>query len=188
MSVEIGMLAGGVTLLAFVFYIRDAVTGQSRPNKATWIIWTVLALVITASYYTVGARDTIWASVGFTIGQASVALVSLKYGTKGWSRFDKICLAGAAGGLAAWGLTGSAMLALILAMAVDFLGAMPTIKKLLEDPASESRTAWIVFSLGNLLNVAAIEKWTLEIALFPVYFLFVNGIVLALSFRKAKNI
>lgn len=187
MSLEIGILAGLVTLSAFAFYIKDAIEGKSRPSRATWIIWTILAIVITASYYSAGARDTIWAAAGFTVGQAAVALVSLKYGAKGWSIFDRICLAGAGFGIVLWFASGSAMLALIFAIAVDFLGAMPTIKKLLEDPASESRTAWVVFSIGNLLNVLAIDKWTLEIALFPVYFLFVNGIVLALSLRAPRS-
>ena len=186
MSFELGLLAGLVTLSAFFFYIRDSVSGRSRPNRATWIIWTVLSLVITASYYASGARDTIWAAIGFTIGQASVALVSLRYGTGGWSTFDKACLAGAGLGLFAWALSGSAFLALIIAMMVDAVGALPTIRKLLAEPDSESRTAWAVFSIGNILNVLAIERWTIEIALFPVYFLIVNGVVLLLSLRKPK--
>ena len=188
MSFELGVLAGIVTLSAFFFYVRDCLSGRSRPNRATWIIWSVLSLVITASYYAAGARDTIWASAGFTIGQFSVALVSLKYGTGGWSILDRICLAGAGLCLLAWALSGSALLALVLAILVDLVGAVPTIKKLLDDPASESRTAWMVFSVGNLLNVLAIESWTIEIALFPVYFLFVNGIILALSMAKPKKI
>ncbi|HSB46882.1 MAG TPA: hypothetical protein VLD37_02625 [Candidatus Bilamarchaeum sp.] len=181
---EIGILAGIVTLSAFAFYIKDAVGGKSRPNRATWAIWTVLALVITASYYAAGARDTIFAAAAFTLGQASVALVSIRYGTGGWSIFDRLCLGGAFLGIILWFASGSALLALVFAICVDFLGAMPTIKKLLEEPGSESRAAWTVFSLGNLLNVLAIESWTMEIALFPLYFLVVNGIVLALSLRR----
>lgn len=187
MSFELGLLAGFVTLLAFLFYIRDAIDRKSRPNRATWIIWTVLSMVISASYYAAGARDTIWAALGFTIGQAAVALVSLRYGTPGWSALDKACLAGAAMGMAAWALSGSAFLALLIAMAVDFIGAIPTIRKALREPDSESRAGWILFGIGNILNVLAIERWTPEIAIFPIYFLLVNGIILALSLRKPKK-
>jgi hypothetical protein len=188
MSLVLGLLAGLVTLSAFVFYIRDCVRGRSRPNRATWLIWTTLALIITASYYSVGARDTVWASAGFTIGQASVAVASFRYGTKGWSGFDKLCLAGAACGLALWAFSGSAMLALVFAMAVDAVGALPTIRKLLHDPLSESRTGWLVFTAGNALNMLAIDSWTPEIALFPAYFLLLNGFILWLSLRKPKNV
>lgn len=187
MSGEIGVLAGIVTISAFIPYIRDVVRGKTKPSRSTWIIWSILALILTASYYSVGARDTIWASIGFTLGQIAVALVSIRYGVGGWTFFDRICFIGAASGLAAWAVSGSALTGLLSAMAVDFIGALPTIKKLYLEPGSESQTSWLIFSAGNILNVAAIDKWSLEIALFPVYFLIVNGIIFALSLRRTKK-
>jgi hypothetical protein len=93
----------------------------------------------------------------------------------------------AASSLLIWAISGSAITALILTMAADFIGALPTMRKLLQDPGSESRTAWMIIIASNVVNVLAIETWTLEIALFPIYFIFVNATILSLSLRKAPR-
>jgi hypothetical protein len=165
----LGIIAGIIGFLAFVPYILDTLSHKTKPNKATWIIWAVLGLIIAASYWSAGARDTAWTPIGYAIGILAVAALSLKYGEEGWTALDKACLIGAGVGLAVWAITSEPVFAFFLTTAIDAIGGIPTILKAYKKPETESRAAWAMFLIANSLNLLAISEWSLVIALYPVY-------------------
>ncbi len=166
---SIGIIAGIIGFLAFVPYILDTLSRRTKPNKATWIIWAILGIIIAASYYSAGARDTVWLPAGYAVGILVIAALSLKYGDEGWSFLDKACLLGAGAGLCLWAATGEPATAYYLTTIVDAIGAVPTIAKAYKRPETESRPAWAMFLVADVLNLMAIGEWTLLIALYPVY-------------------
>lgn len=184
---SVGMLAGMVGILGFVPYAAGIIKRTTVPNKATWIVWAVLGAVIAASYYYAGAVESAWVPIAYAFGIFVIAILSLKYGQEGWTRLDKGCLAGAALGLVLWGLTGEAVSALYLATIVDAAGSLPTIRKTYGDPKSESRAAWILFSVAAVLNLFAIREWTLSSASYPVYLVILDAVMLWLIFRKSAG-
>lgn len=165
----LGLIAGIIGFLAFVPYILDTLNHRTKPNKATWIIWAVLGIIIAASYWSAGARDTAWVPIGYAIGILAVTALSFKYGEDGWTALDKACLLGAGAGIAAWAITSEPVFALYLTTGVDAIGAVPTIMKAYWRPETESRAAWGMFLVANSLNLLAIGEWTLTMALYPVY-------------------
>lgn len=181
---SIGMLAGIVGILGFVPYAFGIINRTTIPNKATWIVWAVLGAVIAASYYYAGAVESAWVPIAYSFGIFVIAILSLKYGQEGWTVLDKGCLAGAALGLAMWGLTGEPVSALYIATLVDAMGSLPTIKKTYEEPGSESKSAWALFTVAAVLNLFAIREWTLASASYPVYLVILDVVMLALIFRK----
>ncbi len=182
---SIGFVAGLLALTAYFPYVINALSGKNRPNRATWLIWNILGIVLLASYYSVGATDTLWIPLFNQAGFLAVLLVSVKHGEGGWDGIDRWCLGGAALGLISWAAFGSPLSALLISIAVDMMGAIPTLKKALEDPAHEDRLAWIIFLAANTLNLFAISEWSLRIAAYPAY-LFVLCLVMVsiLVFRK----
>lgn len=186
-----GIAAGITAIGAYMPYISSIIKGRTRPNRASWLIWAVLGIIICASYWSVGARNTFW----FTLptGMIITALLSIKYGVGGWTTFDRMCLLGAGIGLLLWWLSGIPFTALIIGILIDIIGYLPTMRKIWHDQESEDRLAWVMFFSASVLNVLALEIWTFEIAILPAYVVIFNGIVLALLFfphrkkqRKAK--
>jgi hypothetical protein len=175
----LGIAAAIIGFSANIPYIIGILNRKTKPNKATWMIWAVLSVIIAASYYASGARDTAWTPIAYAIGATMVAILSVKYGEEGWTALDKGCLAGAALGLALWAITKEPVFAYYLTTTVDAIGAIPTIKKAWERPESEANLAWPIFSVANTLNLLAITQWTLTIALYPVY-VFVMEIAMTL--------
>ncbi len=180
----IGQAAGAVSFVAYVLYYISIIQGRSRPNRATWIILTVVGVLIAASYYASGARNTMWVALAYTIGPFIAALLAFKYGEGGTTRFDIFCLAGCAFSVVLWALSENPLYTLIINIVIDFLGILPTLKKSFFDPLSEDALAWSVTTVSNALNIFAIEAWVFSIAVYPVYMLAVNGLVTLFIFRK----
>jgi len=188
----IGMAAGVVAFAANIPYIYSILKGRTTPNRATWWIWFVLGTIIALSYYSVGARDTLWVPITAAIGPFVIALLSLKYGVGGWTMFDRICLIGAAIGLALWAAFNSPFIALLLMIAVDGLGYLPTMRKIRLEPQSEDRLAWSMFYVSSIMNLFAVSVWVPEIAVYPVYIFVFNTMMMGLLFlhrsaRKPRN-
>ncbi|MDO8519474.1 MAG: hypothetical protein Q7T11_04865, partial [Deltaproteobacteria bacterium] len=99
---------------------------------------------------------------------------------------DALCLSAAGIGLLLWWVFNSPLPALYLSMAIDFVGALPTLKKSYLDPQSEDRLTWILFWAANTLNLFAIQQWTLAMAAYPLYLFFISGAILFLLLKNKK--
>ena len=137
-------------------------------------------MMLAGSYYSLGARDTIWVPVGYVIGPLVIAILSLKYGEEGWSKFDRFCLAGAVAAGVLWWVFKTPMTALIVNLVMDWLGLMPTARKAYHRPHTEDRLSWMCWFVGSLLNLFAVGTWTVELAIYPIYMAVGNGIIAAL--------
>lgn len=180
----IGKLAGVISLSAYFFYIYAIVRGTTKPNKATWWILTLVGSMIAASYFASGGRNAIWIAISYVVGPLLVAILSLRYGEGGWSKLDKVCLAGTVVSFFVWIFLNSPFLALLVNIFIDFLGLLPTVKKSYLRPWTEDRFAWTLTVAACVLNLFALENWGPEISLYPIYLVVINGIVAIFLFRK----
>ena len=176
----LGMVAGIISIAAFLPYISSILKGSTRPHRMTWLIWTVLGFVIAFSYHSIGARDTFWAAASYALGPLIVCVLSLRYGEGGWTRFDLLCLAAAASSIIAWKMTGSPRVGLAMSVLADACGALPTLKKSYYRPEHENRTAWTIGFLGAFVNLFAISNWAnLQISTYPIYMFVNTGLIAA---------
>lgn len=183
-----GELAGVVSLLAYCIYIVSVLKGEAKPNRATWAIWTVVGCILAVSYYFSGATTTIWVPISNSIGPFIIALIALKRGEGGWTRFDRMCLLGAGTGLLLWWIFNSALLALLANLFVDFMGALPTIRKTYRDPLGENTLAWVLFFTANTLNLFALNTWNFSIVIYPLYLFAVSCTIMFLVFFRSRGV
>lgn len=189
MPIIFGWLATAATAAGYGLYIYSTIRpGGTRPSRMTWFILAALSSLTAWSYFQLGASSTFGTALFCAIGSIAVALLSIKYGHGGWELIDKITLLGVLVTCAIWYITGSAFVALIAALIVDFLALLPTMGKILKLPETEEFFPWFVTVVGSALNILALDvtrsnEWTAEMAVYPVYMIFVNGSVLALIAR-----
>lgn len=179
----LGMAAGFFSILCVIPYIVTILQGKTHPSRATWWIWFVLSSAISLSYYSTGATTTIWLPVCGGIGQLAVALLSLKYGEGGWSRFDRVCLIGVGLSFLVWWGFNAPFVALLCNLIIDLLGALPTALKSYQKPEQESLLTWSLYLIGSILNLLAVEHWSIELAVFPLYIFAVNAAIVACLLR-----
>ena len=183
----LGMAAGILNLAAFVPFIVTIFSDGKRPNRATWIIWAVLNWILLFQYSQTGANETWWVTLGLVVGSTPLALLTLRWGEGGWTRFDLCCIAGAAVSLVVWLYFGSPQTGLLMALAVDGFGVAATIRHAYRKPWEESAIAWSLFFVGDALNVAAVSDWSMDafgIWIYPVVMALYTTPIFVLTLRK----
>lgn len=182
-SILAGQVAGVISAVAFLPYILSIFRGQAKPNLASWFIWTVVGIALCTSHWATGARHSVWVPLSYVLGPFVVTLLAIRYGERTWTRFDKACLAAAALSFVLWWLSGSPLVALCMNVLIDFLGALPTIRKSWTHPESEDRLSWAMFLVANTINLLAVEAWRFSGAMYPLYLVLVTFIITVLLWR-----
>lgn len=118
-----------------------------------------------------------WIPIAYVIGPFCTGILSIKFGVGGWTKLDGICLLGVGIGLILWGVYRSPQFTLGLNIGIDFLGALPTIRKAIRDPYSEDLLSWLLFAAANIINLLAVDRWEWQIAVHPVYMMLITAII-----------
>lgn len=182
----IGIIAGILALLGYIPYIISIVNGKTRPNKATWVIWSIVGALLAFSFLAEGDKNAIWLPLGYFIGPLIIAVLSLRYGYSVWSKLDKICIVAAIISILPWVVLKDATLTLLINVLIDSTGALPTIVKSYREPKTEDFSAWLIFFIANTTQLFAIGDWNTA-AIYPIYlFLLAGTIVVLLLKDKVK--
>lgn len=166
-----GYFSGTVVALAAILYARAIISGKVQSNKVTWFVWIFVTGMICLSYYKEnGLVTSIWVSIAYFLGTLLTFILLAFFARKGeWSLIEKLCLAGVFMIIILWTITGSALLALNLTMAVDIVGAIPLLITVYKDSRADYAPAWLLGLIGNLINLFAVERWNWSNASYPVY-------------------
>ncbi len=170
----IGVLAGLISLTAFPPYIFDMFKGTTRPERASWFIWTVLSIIAFTTQIAEGARWSLILIGVQTFGITLTFLLSLKFGYGGLKKRDIVSLIVASFGLVLWGITNQPILALVLVIIIDIAGAWLTVYKAYRDPESETEITWWLDSVASSLGVIAVGAITPSLLLYPGYLVLAN--------------
>lgn len=188
-KVVLGLIAGAIALLAYVVYVVSILRGKSKPNRATWWIWSFMGLVLALSYQFSGAENTIWVPYVEFLGPFIIALLSLKYGEGGLNdKTDAICLIGALLSILLWIISKNPVVALITNLITDSFAIVPTIKKSYLRPEGEDFWAWFGTGMADSLNFFAVERFSFAILIYPVYMLLSDLIIIVILFIRKKNV
>lgn len=178
----IGITAGVLSLVGYIPYIWSIFAGRTRPNKATWIIWTVIGGLLALSYFIEGEAQAIWQPIGYFIGPLIVAVLAFRFGYSEWTKLDIFCLIAAALSLIPWIFANDAILTLIINVFIDSTGAIPTLVKTYKEPDTEDLIAWIIFFIANTLQLLALTQLNFSI-IYPIYLFFLAGGMVALILK-----
>ncbi|MDZ7962983.1 MAG: hypothetical protein RMY34_34845 [Aulosira sp. DedQUE10] len=181
----IGVVAGFLSLLGFLPYLVSIYQGKTRPNRVTWWIWAIVGLILCSSYYSSGAVNTIWVPVCSAVGHLIIAILAIKYGEGGWNRFDRGCLLSAGISLLLWWQFSSPIIALVINIGIDFLGALPTIRKSYYQPQTEDPFTWTIFLSAHTLNLFALKNWSFALSAYPLY-LFCSTATIVIFLLRSK--
>jgi hypothetical protein len=182
--ITMGQLSGILSLIAYFLYFLSVITRKTIPNRVTWIVLSVIGLLIFLSSVELGATEAIWFQLSYFIGPFAIFLASIKYGEGGWSSLDMLCLSVSLLSILLWLSTSSPMTVLAVNIIADFFAIIPTIRKSYLNPESEASLPWILTCVASLLSVFTINNWVIPEYLYPMYMLVFNTLIVALVTRE----
>jgi hypothetical protein len=181
------LVGAAASVLAALVYIRSMLRGDAKPNRVSWLMWSVAPFIATAAALSSGVG---WAVLPvFMSGAMPFTIFTASFLTKKayWklSSFDYFCGALSILALILWLVTQNSSLAIVFAIGSDASAAIPTLTKAWSYPETES--AW-PFTLG-VFNAATsftvLQLWSFNELAFPLYLVVIN-LVLALAVYHRK--
>lgn len=176
------IFAGFFQIAGFFPYVLAVLRKETKPIKATWIIWASLDTITFAGMY---AKDTVNGQIlGAVIGVWVVVAFAFKYGVPGWTKLDKYCLGSAIFGVILWFVFKNPIFGIMTSLAVVFLGSIPTFVSAWKDPGREDKLAWTIFWIACVCAIVAIPHWTLADAAQPMTFFAIETIMMYILFIR----
>lgn len=178
-----GLLSAILTTFAYLPYVRDTLRGKTQPQRASWLIWSILGTIALCSQAFEGATHSMWFAGTQVGGTVLVFLLAIRRGVGGFlSRRDRLVLVMAAGGLVAWYFTETAIYALAITISISLLGGLVTVAKAYRAPSSETLSTWALSLLASICAILAVGELNWVLLAYPLYLLTLNGaIILAIA-------
>lgn len=184
----VGIIAGVIKLVGLVPYVKDIFRKKTKPERATWWIWSILNAVALAALIDAGGKWQLIMVACQTFITGLIAVLSLKYGYGTFRRKDVVSIAAAVVGVILWQITSQPLLALLVVIAVDALAAALTAVKTWEDPSTETLVSWVMSTLGDFFGVLAVGALNFTQLSYPVYILIADAAVMLIIVYRRKQI
>jgi hypothetical protein len=191
MTQIISIIASICNLLSGATYFKQVFKEESIPNPATWLIWVVVTILNTLTYFLLSGGN-FWISLA-SGAQAFMILVIFFFSLwKGkFSRLhaiDIICLVLALIIGIFWKISGNFVISNIALQALFTLSFYPTIYGLLTKKAKEKPAPWF-FAVGSyslqIINIL-LNPVSLFALVFPIVNLLGQGIVGIIALRQRE--
>ena len=161
---------------AYVVIGYDIGRGSTRPIITTWFIWTIVNVIMFFAMREEALRydRTLSAQmIAYTVGTACILLLTLtRRGTWIWTRSDLYVLLGAVVALGLWFAMNDPVYALVTSLFATGIGSAPLWIELSRNPKSQGTIPWLMWWIGGLLGLFAVEKqnelteWIMPITVF----------------------
>lgn len=165
------IVVSALSLIGSGHYIWNTIKGITKPNRVSYFIWGVAPLIGGAAAISSGVT---WAVLPVLLSGFSpllVFLASFINPNSYWklTRFDYACGATSILALVLWYVTEQPVVAIIFALASDFLAGIPTAIKAWKYPETETVSAYVTSGIGNALSFLVMKEFTFVNYAFPGY-------------------
>jgi hypothetical protein len=179
-------VGAALQLIGGMNYFINTLKGKTKPNRVTWLLWSVAPIVGGIAAITNGATWAIIPVVMAGVPELLIFFASFINKKAYWKlgKGDYLCGAFAVLALILWAITKDANIAIIFSIIADVLAAIPTIMKSWSHPETESGLNFILGTLAQVTGLIAIENWTFSEASFGMYLFLMDSLLVAIIYRK----
>lgn len=186
-KVILGAIAAVMTFVAHIPYIVTILRGTNKPHMFTWIIWTLLTVIVLAAQITGGAGPGAWSTGVVLIPCLVITALSFTRGEKNITRADWAMFLAGLAAIPAWIVTSDPLWAVVIVVVIDALAFGPTFRKAWWKPFEENSTMYGVNIIRHSFSIAALAIYTPVTALYPIMLWVMNTAMWAmLTTRRRK--
>lgn len=181
------MMGGLLCIISAIPYLAHTLQGKTHPNIVTWFTWSLMNAIATSAAFSDGATQTAIFAGGALVATSSITLASLvKQGVHKYTRFDIFCQIVALIGILLWQLTDQPAIAIAINLVAELFGYTPTLRHAWREPQHETWQTFALTLLGSALTLVALTTHTFVSLAYPVYFLIVDTILVAVIIGRRR--
>jgi hypothetical protein len=188
-SENFAVLGALIGSLGGLYYLYETITGKSKPNRMTWLLWGIFPMITFFAQRAQGVHGISWAT--FVSGFTPLLVLGASFLNKKayWQGqpLDYVCFAAGILGIGLWAITHDPNLAIIFSIVADFCAAIPTLIKARKYPETESWIAYTISTVGFGFTIVTIHAWRFENYAFIIYLTFINGLLATLAYHRPDN-
>ena len=169
-------------------YLWDILRARVRPHAYTWFVWTVVTGIVFFGQVAKGAGIGALPTAASELFTLIIFLLSLKYGFKGITKVDTIFLVLALLGIGLWILTDDPTWSVIIAVGIDLIAFVPTLRKTWTYPSTETPILYSSNVLRHILALFSLQTYNIATTLHSIAMIITNSLMaLFILFRKEKG-
>jgi len=173
--------------VAAIPYLIDVVHKKTKPRIVTWTIWTILMAIAGFAALDSGAVPAAVLSFASAVSTSLVVILGYKNSDKTYTKLDIFSFIGAISGLVLWWAFNSPLIAIVMSVVIDFIGAIPTIWHSYKKPQEETASFFILCFFSALLALLAVENFSVAATLVPIYLMIIDGFIGVLIIIRKRS-
>ncbi len=188
------ILAGVAAVLAVAGnlpYLWDIVKGRVKPHPYTWLVWSLVSCIIFFGQLAKGAGVGAIPTAASEIFTLIIFLFSLKYGFRGIKKIDTFFFVCALLGVGLWVLTKDPTYSVIIAVTIDLIAFVPTLRKTWQHPTTETPILYSSNVIRHILALFSLQAYNIATTLHSIAMITSNSLmtffILGQKVGKKKN-
>lgn len=184
MKEALGLITVILAIIGHFPYIIDTIKRKTKPHVFTWLVWGIVTILVFIGQWQKGAGSGAWATGVTGLITLTIAILSIKNGTKDITKSDKLLFVVALLSIIPWFLAKDPTFSIIMLTFVDLLAFIPTVRKTIKDPTSETLFTYALNIFRHSLTIIAIANYNLATYLYPTYLLAINIIMTSIILKS----
>jgi hypothetical protein len=172
-------------------YLWDILKERVKPHPYTWFVWSLVTGIVFFGMLAKGAGIGSLPVAVSGIFTLTIFLFSLKYGFKGITRTDTIFLLIAIAGIIPWILTSDPTFSVVVAVGIDLVAFVPTLRKTWLHPRTETPLLYGSNVLRHVLALLSLQSYNLATTLHSITMIVTNTamtIIILIKRNSEKDI
>lgn len=171
--------------LSYFMGIKAILQNKYRPSLYSRIIWFLLAINSFAAVILLKSTHSVILLAGLTLlGTLIILLLSFRKSIKMFGSVEIISTILLIICLTLWIVAKLPFLNLSIGLLIAYIGGLPTLKQVINDPNSEDLFFWLFFSLASLITLISADKLEISDYLYPLCLAIFNSCMTILCLRR----
>jgi len=186
-KVALAIIAALLAIAGNLPYLWDIFKGRVKPHPYTWFVWTLVSGIVFFGQLAKGAGVGALPTAASEIFTLIIFLFSLKYGFKDITKTDTAFLVLALVGIVLWILTGDPTLSVIIAVGIDLIAFVPTLRKTWQHPSTETPILYGSNVLRHILALFSLQAYNIATTLHSIAMITANAVMVLLILTGKKR-
>lgn len=177
-------LASVLAIAGNLPYIKDAFTKRVKPHPYTWLVWTIVSTIVVFGQIAEGAGIGALPALVALVFTVVIFLFSLQYGFRYVRKTDTYFLIAALLGLIPWLIFDNPTISVIIAVSIDLIAFVPTLRKTYRHPETETPLLYGSNVLRHVLTLFSLQAYNIATVLHSISMIITNSAMVGLITRK----